>query len=301
MNRFRGPTLQRQRSYWLTASNYYVLALAISAAVFFLLMGLLREGSEEPYIPAGVAASAVLIAAVIVRRAIVKRHQMQTYAARRLESNLLALRVPALPSENKLTLERNASILKELKRKSDAAIVLAKYSDGHREVFELCDRYLEINERNMITVNPGSPRIAALRRGKEIAEDFHRRHMLKWAELETTSMLESAQSSVKSSDKVQYANKALSIIDSASLKYPNERKLRESAAAIGDFIVKIKVGDLIERAGKAESRGNKKLAARHVRTALNEIDQSSLPSMERNSAIEHLNSELERLADSELK
>jgi len=301
MNRLRGPSLQRQRSYWLSAPNYYVLALAISFAVFFLLMGLLREGSEEPYIPAGVAASAVLIAAVIIRRAIVKRHQMQTYAARRLETNLRTLRVHTPPPENKLTLEKNASILKELKRKSDAALVLAKYSEGHREVFELCDQYLEINERNMITVNPGSPRIAALRRGKEIAEDYHRRHMLKWAELETTTMLENAMSSVKSADKVEFANRALSVIDTASLKYPNERKLRESAAAIGDFIVKIKVADLIERAGKAEDRGNRKLAVRHFRNALNEIDNSSISAMERSTAIEHLNSELERLTDSGLK
>ena len=110
MNRYSKPPRDRYKSYWLSASNYYVLTLAVALAVFFLVMGLLHEGNEEPFIPAGIAASAVLVSAVIVRRAIMKNHQMRVHAARRLENNLASLRANAPLLEKKLTIEKNASI-----------------------------------------------------------------------------------------------------------------------------------------------------------------------------------------------
>jgi hypothetical protein len=301
MHSYRKTVPAGTQSYWLSASNYYVMALAIALAVFFLVMWLFRDGNDEALIPAGVSASAVIVSAVIVRRAIIKNHQLRFQAARRLENNLLALRVPSIAKEKKLTIEQNASILKELKRKSEAAIVLGKYPEGHREVFQLCSQYLEINEREMQTVNPGSPRIAALRRGREIAEDYHRRHMLKWAEIETTSLLDDAQAAVKSAEKVELAGRALAVIGSASVNYPSDRKLKESAAAIGDFIVKVKVKDLVERAAKAESKGNAKLAVKHFRSALNELNKSSETNIDRNAAVQKIKVELERLTNSELQ
>ena len=301
MHNYRKPVTNRSRSYWMSPSNYYVMTLAIALAAFFLTLGLLRDENEESLIPAGIAASAVLVASVIVRRAIVSKHQMRMQAARRLESNLLALKIPSTINEKKLTVEKNASILNELKRKSEAATVLGKYADGHREVYQLCRQYLEINERELRSVNPASPRIAALRRGREIAEDYHRRHMLKWAEIETTSLLENAQAAAKNAEKVDLAGKALAIIGSATAKYPADRKLKESAEAISEFIVTVKVKDLIERAGKAELKGNAKLAAKHFKTALVELGKSSEENLERQAAKEKIRVELERLAASELE
>ena len=277
------------------------MTLAIALAVFFLVMWLFRDGNDEALIPAGVSASAVIVSAVIVRRAIIKNRQVRYQAARRLESNLLPLRIPSTVKEKKLTIEQNASILKDLKRKSEAAVVLGKYSEGHREVFQLCGQYLEINEREMQSVNPGSPRIAALRRGREIAEDYHRRHMLKWAEIETTSLLGDAHAAVKSAEKVELAGRALAVISSASVNYPSDRKLKDSAAAIEDFIVKVKVKELIERAAKAELKGNVALAVKHFKRALTELEKSSDANIDTDSAVQKIKVELERLASSELQ
>jgi hypothetical protein len=301
MHSYRKTIPNRTRSYWLGASNYYVMTMAVALAVFFMVMWLLRDGNDEAFIPAGVSASAVIVSAVIVRRAIIRNHQVRNQAARRLESNLVALRAPGMVTEKKLTIEQNASILKELKRKSDAAVVLGKYPEGHREVFQLCGQYLDINEREMQTVNPGSPRIAALRRGREIAEDYHRRHMLKWAEIETTSLLADAHSAAKSAEKVELAGRALAIIGSASLNYPSDRKLKESAAAIGDFIVSVRVKGLIQRAATAESKGNVKLAAKHFKGALAELNKSSDGNIDKDDAVQKIKVELERLANSELQ
>src|SRR5437762_211943 len=203
MRRHQRHFSARRRSYWLGAANYCVLAATISFAVFFLVWGMLHDPGEElPWVPAGIAGSLVLIGAVVLRQAFLRKIQKLDRAAERLDRNLLPHAYRHISNEGKLTIEKNAAILRELERKSDAARVLAKYSDGHREVFELCGEYLEINQREMHRVGPGSPRTAALRHGKDIAEDLHRRHMLKWAEIEARSLLEIAQLQNRSAKRI---------------------------------------------------------------------------------------------------
>jgi hypothetical protein len=221
---------------------------------------------------------------------------MRANAARRLDQNLSVLLLRTAPNEKKLTIEKNASILKELKRKSDAAMVLDRYPEGHREVYEFCGQYLEINSKEMVTVNPGSPRIAALRRGREIAEDYYRRHMLKWAEIETTALFEKAQSASKAKERIDLAAEALFVIRTASEKYPGDRRLIESASAVNEFIIKAKVSDHLEKAGRAEGRGNLKLAERHYRNAVTERERSRVDPLERESAEKRIAKELERVS-----
>jgi hypothetical protein len=176
-------------------------------------------------------------------------------------------------------------------------LVLAKFADGHREVFELCAQYIEINDREMPMVTPGSPRIAALRRGREIAEDFHRRHMLRWAEIETTALLESARTVDRNTEKVELAKRALEVIESTSVKYPDEKRLSDSAEAVSEFIIKTRVTDLVDRAGRAESRGNWQLAGKHLRNALKELEKSADLTNERDLASKKIRDQLERLVD----
>jgi hypothetical protein len=288
------------RSYWLSASNYYVLSSAFAFATFFLVFAVLREGREEPWIPAGVAGSAVLIVAVVIRRAILRRHETRMRAARRLEKNILSLGQINGP-ESKLTIEQNASILRELKRKSDAATVLERFPEGHREVFELCGQYLAINKREMQFVSPGSPRIAALRKGREVAEDYHRRHMLRWAQIESTTLLEHAQAVAKPAERIAFARRALTVIEKARDSYPNETMLSDSAIAIDEFILNIKVMDLIDRAGRANTRGNLKQAEKLYRSALDQLETGSPPGREHDMVAEKIRTELERLTGSDLK
>ena len=147
----------------------------------------------------------------------------------------------------------------------------------------------------MQTVNPGSPRIAALRRGREVAEDYHHRHMLKWAEIETTDLFEKAQRAIKNSEKISLAGEALQVIETASQKYPHETRLLESASAIAEFVITSKISGHIERAVRAEDRGNSELAVRHLQTALREVDESRLGSAERELVTSKINEKLDRL------
>jgi hypothetical protein len=293
----RKLSARQARSFWIGAANFYVLAAAIAIGAFFLALGLFHDGSEPAWIPAGVSASTVLVGAVILRRFILRKAQMRALAAQELDRNWRQIAPASTPNENKLTIEQNAAILRELKRKSEAAMVLAKYADGHREVFQLCEQYLEVNHREMRTVGAGSPRIAALRRGRQVAEEYHRQHMLKWAEIEARSLLEEAQQKTKPADKVEVAGRALGTVESVLKTYPDEQKLSDSSAAISEFIVKIRVADLVERADRAEGRGNLKQAQKLYKSALSQLSAGGDPTdADRGLAIEKITSELERLS-----
>ena len=85
MNRVRRP-------FWLPASNYYVLAVAISAAFFFLVWGILHDGGEEtPWITAGIGASILLSGAVILREIVLRRaHDRFVRQQRMMESRVFS-------------------------------------------------------------------------------------------------------------------------------------------------------------------------------------------------------------------
>jgi hypothetical protein len=130
MQRYRGEFVRQRRPFWLPASNYYILTASVALAFFFLVWGILNEGQEEtPWIPAGVGAAAVLFAAVILREVILREARNRFLASqRKIDQSVRGIarriheREPA-----KLTLERNASILREISRKSEAAKVLGRF------------------------------------------------------------------------------------------------------------------------------------------------------------------------------
>ena len=63
-----------RRPFWVPASNYYVLTVAVAIAFFFLTWGILRDEDEDaPWIPSGIGASIVLGGAVILRGVLLRR------------------------------------------------------------------------------------------------------------------------------------------------------------------------------------------------------------------------------------
>src|SRR5580765_8162176 len=80
MNRARRP-------FWLPASNYYVLAVAVSATFFFFVWGFLHdEGEETPWVTAGVSSSLLLCGAVVLREVILRRSRDRFLRQRNMAS-----------------------------------------------------------------------------------------------------------------------------------------------------------------------------------------------------------------------
>ncbi len=294
-------TQKYRHPFWLPAPNYYILTLAVVIALFFLMWGFLQEsGEESPWIPAGICAGLILGGAVFLREIILRKARERFFLAqRRLDYNLK--NVPHfrqnVSSSNKLTVEKNSDIIRGIRQKSEAAKVLGKFASGHREVFEVCNEYLQINETELENVRIGSPRLAALRRGREVVKNLHRYHLLSWAEIESRALTQEAKSRPAFSDKLENAQRALSVLDSALQYYPNEIQLTESEEAVKEFIATIKVSHLVEQAEKSEFKGNYKQAINHYKDALFFLARENARGITRDAIAEKINQEIERLRE----
>lgn len=299
-SRKKGRSIEKyNRPFWLPASNYYILAVAASVAFFFLVWGILHEGEEDmPWIPAGIGSSLVLASAVFLREVVLRKAQNKfLHAQRQLDFNLnkVSLHSSVGKNENKFTVEKNARIIKDIHQKSEAARLLGKFSDAHFEVFEICNEYLSINKRELETVGAGSPRLAALIRGRDVIARIHKFHLLAWAEIESKSLTQEAKTQVRFSEKLKDAQKALNVLESALNFYPNETQLRDSEEALREFVASIKISHSIERAERAKFKENYKQAVSLYRDALFSLARESLKNGERELLAEKINSEIEKI------
>jgi len=289
-----------RRPFWLPASNYYILAASVTAAFFFLVWGILHEGDEEtPFIVAGIGASLVLGSAVVIREIFLRkaRHRY-LLVERKLDYNVKNFSLPSKLSNNdfdKLTLEKNAAIIKEIQKKSETARGLGNFSNGHLEVFEICNKYLSVAEKQLETVRVGSPRLAGLRRGREIVGELHRYHLLSWAEIEARELTQKARNYVTVSEKLNTAQEALNIVESALQFYPQEARLTESELALKNFIASIKISHWIEQAERSAFKGNYKRAISLYRDALFFLDREDLKNEDREAIADKINVEIESL------
>lgn len=279
----------------MPASNYYMLAVAVGLAFFFVAWGLLAESGEEmPWVTAGIGASILLAGAVILREIILRR------ARRRMIREQAAMnpRIPVFrraEHRGKLTIEQNAAILREIRQKSEAAKVLSKFSSGHREVFELCGEYGSLIENELKTVNAGSPRLAAFLKGRSAAADLHRFHLLKWAEIEARTLADHARTSANITDRIAATENAIDVIDSALVSYPSEQSLLASRALLRELTVSIKVSHLVERAERAAFQGDNAEAVRLYRDALFDLGRDNVTTPDREHAARRINDEIGRL------
>lgn len=302
----RSEINSNRRPFWLPASNFYALAVAVSTAFFFLVWGILHDGGEDaPWITAGLSASMLFSGAVILREVILRRAQNRFLRQERAIKNRVdgAAFNPQSSDprhSNKLTLEKNAAILNEIRQKSDAANVLSRFSAGHREVFEICTEYLELNENELKGINPNSPRLAPLLKSRNAVSDYHRHHLLRWAEIEARTLTIDARNRADTTEKVEAAQSALYVIESALGSYPSEQSLLQSKELLQDMVVSIKVSDWVERAERAEFERDYATAKSLYRDALFYLGRDNVQSDGREEAAVRINAEIERIRSLEI-
>lgn len=290
----------KPRPFWLPASNFYILSAAAAIGCFFFLWWLLREGGEEvPFIPAGIGGSIVLFGAVFMREVILRKARKNYLQAQKmLDYNINKVgnfSGSRGHSQNKLTIEQNAAIVDDIRKKSEAAMILEKFSDGHWEVFDLCNSYLHRNKKELENVGVGSPRLAAFRKSREVVREIHRRHLLIWAEIESRSSLKNAQNQIALSEKLVYSQKALNILDTALEFYPSERQLLDSIEAVKEFNSSIKISHLVELAEKAAFKGDNDEALNLYRDALFFLRKEDFQTPEHRLIEEKVISEVEKI------
>ncbi len=239
MSRERRQIRPSRRPFWLPASTYYFLTVAVTLGVFFLAWAILAEANEEsPWIGAGLLASSTMILGVVLREVIFRYRRNSLYSAqRRIDNLILSVPFPVKREDNpsKLTLDRNSFLLDEIKKKSEAAKVLGNLAESHREVFALCAQYIEVANRELPNVGVGSPRLVAIKRGRDKAQRVHEYHMLRWAELQIKGNVTSSNF-LDSVDGLQGLRRALIATEEALSHYPDNIDLIQSRAAIEAFL-----------------------------------------------------------------
>ena len=299
-----GPHASRQRKrkkpFWLPASTYYFLASAVAIGAFFLVWAILHDASDEsPWIAAGLIASGILILAVAVREVLLTSIRRRALLEQqKLDLALLSVPLPrVMPDPDKLTLERNAAFLNEIQRKSDAAKVLSTIPASHREVFELCEDYIGLVDRELPSVGIGSPRLRPLIKGREYAARFHRFHMLKWAEGEARNFVQSSAVEFDAGRKLERALDVLSALETARGHYPEDPKLEDSESVLNELITTFKARILIDDATKAKEDRNRRKLRSLIEEAETVVRHGEELSGGRNSVFNGLRNEINNLKD----
>lgn len=260
------------RPFWLSASNYYTFAAAITIALFFLVWGILNEANEStPWIGAGVFAGIVLAGAVLLREVILRTHRNRRLADQaRLEETLrLVSAIPHVGDRKKISIGQNNAWVAHITQRSEAAKVLDRISDAHRNVFDLCEQYLNDISTELPYVAAGSPRIAAFRNGMRSIKRLHKYHLLRWAELETKELGFGIQSRVTIEDNLKSNGNAAKVLSLALEYYPDDPDLNASMAVVSDARALITAAELTGNAEKEMTSGNPEAALELYRDALN--------------------------------
>jgi tetratricopeptide (TPR) repeat protein len=226
-------------------------AAAAATALFFVLWWML-QAEESPWVPAGLAASVVMLVAAFARLLVARRVRNQ-HRHLNHESHNFGARRPTLTQVMHST-SRHAAALRALQRQSAAADEKDS-ADTHRDLYELCSEYLRGADKALQSPGLQADGRVALRAGQERVRELQRHHMLTWARSSARSLTHEAQQRVRLYEKVETANRALDCIDQALRVYPDDQDLRTSAQAVQEFITSSRVAHWVELAERAVFKG----------------------------------------------
>jgi hypothetical protein len=239
---------------------------ATAAALFFVLWWML-QGEESPWVPAGLAASVVMLVAAFARLLVARKLTRQHREHEHVEWHSHADSGRRRSEDVMRSRSAHAAALRALQRQSLEADT-KESPDGHRRVYELCSEYLTGAERALQTPTIQPDGRIALRTGVERVRELQKHHLLSWARDSARSLTHEAQQRSRLFEKVETANRALECIDSALKVYPDEEQLNVSARAVREFIISSRVAHWVELAERAAFKGYYRRAIDCYRDAL---------------------------------
>lgn len=263
-------------------------------ALFFGLWWMLVSGGDEaPWIPAGLAASVVLLVALSAREVIMRRAWTRYLLDQRGEPS-------SRKSERKSTSSKpqSTSLLTEAWRviqKHSADADAETNPESHFEVFHLCQDYLNSADEALKSNNLLAEKRIAVRAGQERVRALQKHHLLTWARDSARSMTYDAQQRARTSDKIETANRALHCLESALKFYPDEIELKESRLAILEFVGSVKVAHWVELAERSAFKGHYRRAIERYKDALFYLNREVVKEEIRVPGVERIDHEIQAL------
>lgn len=283
-----------------STAGYMAVAGGLAIALFWVIWFLLRSNEEEaPWLPAGLAAGFVILAAAAAREVVMRRAWARY--TREMDLVMGASDPPRSSakamnsSPNYSGMQAQVATLRGLQQRLAEMDSVNTTPEAHHEAYKLCEQYLASTEDVLRASGGPAEMRAALRSGQERVRALQRKHLLSWARGETTRLTHEAQRRVRVSDRIETAQRALEVLDEAMRVYPDEQELRDSSLAVRNFVASIKVGQWVEMAERAAFRGKYERAVARYRDALFYLSRADMGEDARAEAAARIQREIELL------
>ena len=281
-----------------SSTGYFTVAIIIAAGLFAALWWILvRNGDEAPWLPAGLAASVVLLVALSAREVVMRR----AWTRYLLENGINHKTRSSRPRESSRSQKRgfsssvHSAALRAIQKQSTAADVPGSSPEAHLDVAQMCHDYLSRTDEAITSGSFGSEKGIALRAGQERVRALHKHHLMTWARGQSRALLHEAQQRARMFDKIETATRAMDCIDSAARIYPDEAELGQSRAAISEFISSVKVAHWVELAERSAFKGHYRRAIDRYQDALFYLTQGTLKDEVRAAGTQKIEGEIEKL------
>jgi tetratricopeptide (TPR) repeat protein len=281
-----------------SSTGYLVSAIVIAVGLFFGLWWILVSGGDEaPWLPAGLAASVVLLVALSAREVVMRRAWTRYLLENGIREKPLSSRSRDGNRSQKrgFSASLHSAALRAIQKQSSAADGPGSTSDMHLDVAQLCHDYLASTEEAIRSGSYGSEKGIAIRAGQDRVRALHRHHLLTWARGQSQVLTHEAQQRARTFDKIETATRAIDCIDSALRIYPDEAELNESRIAIGEFIASVKVAHWVELAERSAFKGHYRRAIDRYRDALFYLNQDVVKAEVRVAGTEKIEREIAKL------
>ncbi len=252
-------------------------------------------GDEVAWVPAGLAASVVLLVALSARE-VVMRRAWTRYLLDQEDRDPVHRDVNRkVGVKHSYSHSRQATAIRNIQKRSLELDVPGTIPELHLELFNLCKEYLSSTDEALRSSRLSSDKRITLRAGQERVKVLQKHHLLTWARDSSRSLTHQAQQKARTSDKIETANKALECLDKALKIYSDEVELIESKLAVREFIASIKVGHWVELAERAAFKGHYRRAIARYQDALFYLLRESVKDETRISGAERINRQIESL------
>ena len=280
----------------MPSSLGYLLAAFVAAiALFFgLWWTLVSGGDEAPWIPAGLAASVVLLVALSAREVVMRRAWTRYLLDQGNEKSARTSGEQKRPQQKSQSSSGMSAAWQNVQKHSDEADAGAN-PEAHFDVFHLCQDYLAAADDTLRSNTLSSERRNSIRAAQERARVLQKHHLLTWARDSSRALTYEAQQRARTSERIEAANRALHCLETALQFYPQETELLESSAAIREFISSVKVAHWVELAERAAFKGHYRRAIDRYKDALFYLDRGAMKEEVKVASTERIGREIESL------
>jgi hypothetical protein len=281
-----GASAEHSLSPRLPMGLSYGVGISIGSGLLFLVLWwiLRNSGDRDSWLPAGLISAMFFLVATVTRKLTIRRI-MRNY--QRYDRNN--------PRRGGGSISSSIAELNLIERKLIKTDIPNASPNDHLDTYRLCEEYLGKVDETLRLVGIRTETRMALRNRQERVRLMQRRHLLAWARGASRLLTHEAQQLTKISDKIEKANNALSIIETARRIYPEENELAESSMAVSEYIASVRVGRWIELAERAAFKKQYSKAIDRYKDALFYLSRENVRDQIRTETIENIEREINLL------